>query len=350
MSGSPSRRRAGGPVARWLAARARNALRRPLRIIGATVAAFLVALVLLLLMPREAMRAANVPPVALLAAALVLGAALGFGITLGLELWRPRVADAEEAARVADTRSLAVISPIRAHPDRMRRSADKATSPLLNPSAPGYRVAYLHLAREWAGANRLPMVAVTGDESDVVASVAANVAVAAAYDSRVTLLIDADRITAGASAIFGVSRTPGVEEAMAGRVAWAEAIVAATVGRGRTIDVIPPGDPPAPEAGQSVGADAGEQPHDEGRMGLERLARRYDVSVVAAPLGIADLGSAGPLVALDAIVCARVAYTTLARLGESAETLRLSGLRLQGVVVWDADAPSRAVPVTGPRS
>jgi hypothetical protein len=42
------------------------------------------------------------------------------------------------------------------------------------------------------------------------------------------------------------------------------------------------------------------------------------------------------------VVCARVAYTTLARLGTSVEMLRQSGLRLQGVIVWDADAPTRA--------
>ncbi len=303
---------------------------------------------MLVLMPREATRAANVPPFALLAAALVLGAALGFAITLGRELWRPRVADPEEAARVADTRSLAVIIPGRARPDRMRRSADHTTSPLLNASAPGYRVAYLQLASDWAGTKRLPMVAVTGDEPDVVATVAANVAVAAAYDSRTTLLIDADRITGGASAIFGVPRAPGVEEVISGRVAWAEAIVAATVGRGRTIDVIPPGDSSTPPADQSASGGAEDHRDDERRAGLERLARRYDVSVVAAPLGIADLGVAGPLLAPDAVVCARVAYTTLARLGESAETLRLSGLRLQGVVLWDADVPSRAVHVRGP--
>jgi hypothetical protein len=49
----------GGPVAQWLAARARNALRRPLRIIGVSIAAFLFALMLLILIPRESTRAAR---------------------------------------------------------------------------------------------------------------------------------------------------------------------------------------------------------------------------------------------------------------------------------------------------
>jgi hypothetical protein len=90
---------ATGPLAPWLAARARNALRRPLRLIGASATAFVAALVLLIVVPREFAPASPAgapaelaPPIALLGAALVIGLALGFGLTLGAELLRPRVA------------------------------------------------------------------------------------------------------------------------------------------------------------------------------------------------------------------------------------------------------------------
>ncbi|HZS60075.1 MAG TPA: hypothetical protein VFA43_12450, partial [Gemmatimonadaceae bacterium] len=133
----------------------------------------------------------SAPPIALLAAALVLGASVGFAVTFGIEVRQPRVADRGEAERMTGARVLAVISPARPNPERMRRSTDRALSSLIDATSAEYRLLYLGLVTESAP-GQLPIVTIAGDESEVVATVASNIAVASVYDSRNTLLVDAE--------------------------------------------------------------------------------------------------------------------------------------------------------------
>ena len=165
-------------------------------------------------------------PLALAAAALVLGLALGFAMTFGAELRRPRVADAAEAARVAGVPALASITPRLADPARARRAADQALSPLIDASAEGYRVIYAAL-RDPQGTNPIafPFVAVTGDEAAIVATVATNLAVTAINDFRSALLIDADPDAGLVAGIVSVPRQPGVADVLAGRSDWAAVTV-----------------------------------------------------------------------------------------------------------------------------
>ncbi len=248
---------------------------------------------------ERAREIANVsaPPLALVGAALVLGAVVGFAVTFGMEVREPHVSDGAEAARVAGVPTLAVIArrpPVA--PDRMRRSTDRAISPLVDVNAPAYRGAYLAwMAGVAPGA--LPMVAVTGDEPDVVATIAANLAVAAAYDSRSTLLVDADHRAGMAAAILGVSRATDPVDAPPPRTA--------TIGRNRALDVI-----------------FATATRDD----LERLARRYDAIIVSAPA----LEQPNPFPSRDVLLCVRVAYTTLTRVAESAAALS----PLRGLVLW----------------
>ncbi len=72
-----------------------------------------------------------------------------------------------------------------------------------------------------------------------------------------------------------------------------------------------------------------------------RLGRRYDLIVVAAPPGAPQTGSGGILPVSEALICARVAFTTLSRLANSVSVLQDSGLRVRGIVLWDADSPPR---------
>jgi Mrp family chromosome partitioning ATPase len=272
----------------------------------------------------------SAPPIALLAAALVLGAALGFAVTFGVEVWRPRVADAGEAERMTGVRTLAVLAPRVANPERARRSSDRTVSPLIDASSTEYRLLYLALA-----GTGLPLVTVTGDESDVVATVAANIAVAGALDSRSTLLVDADPRVAAASGIVAARLAPGVSDVLAGTVSWPEAIVPVSVGRDRSLDVIPAGSDPRAawpaQHGSSLSADSL-------RAELSRLARRYDLLVIAAPAGLAQVGPDSVLPGPDVVLTARLAYTTLARLTAAASALRTSGMQLRGLVLWDADS------------
>jgi Mrp family chromosome partitioning ATPase len=282
---------------------------------------------------------AGAPPIDLLGASIVLAAALGFAVTFGIEVWRPRVADAGEAERMTGARTLAVLSPSPSNPERLRRRTDRTVSPLINASSTEYRLLYLALA-----GTGLPLVTVTGDESDVVATVAANIAVAGALDSRSTLLVDADPRVAAASGIVAARLAPGVSDVLAGTVSWPEAIVPVVVGRDRSLDVIPAGsDPRAAWPAQHGSALSAESLRAE----LSRLARRYDLLVIAAPAGLAQVGPDSVLPGPDVVLTARIAYTTLANLAAAATALRTSGMQLRGTVLWNADsapvAPHRRV-------
>jgi Mrp family chromosome partitioning ATPase len=331
-------------------------------------------------------------PIALAGAALVLGLALGFAMTFGAELRRPRVADGAEAERVAGVPILATITPRRPDPFRARRAADRLLSPLIDASAETYRVIYANVSDpQGTSPMAFPFVAVTGDEAAIVATVATNLAVAAINDSRSALLIDADPDAGLVAGIMSVPREPGVADVLAGRSDWAGATVPAPAGRDRMLAVIPAGrrrtarrssdgatrepDTASPSESHSEsrseshsGSDTGDtgdtgeaasapesktsarEPRDlargeisrgELRAELLRLGRRYELIVVAAPPGAPHTGSDSILPVSDAVVCARVAFTTLTRLAASVAVLQDSGLRVRGIVLWDADSPPR---------
>ncbi len=227
---------------------------------------------------------------------------------------------------MAGVPALASITPRLADPARARRAADQALSPLIDASAEGYRVIYAAL-RDPQGTNPIafPFVAVTGDEAAIVATVATNLAVTAINDFRSALLIDADPDAGLVAGIVSVPRQPGVADVLAGRSDWAAVTVSASAGRDRTLDVI--------SAGQRGGHRlSGERatPDDAARGELRgellRLGRRYELIVVAAPPGAPQTGSRGILPVSEALICARVAFTTLSRLASSVSVLQDSGL------------------------
>ncbi len=308
----------------------------------------------------RSLAAGNAPPLALMAAALVLGLAVGFAVTFGGELSTPRVSDAREASRVAGVSTLATVVPRVPDPQRMRRRTDRDVSTLIDVNSESYRYVYLSVTgHDAASALGFPLVAVTGDEAEVVGTVATNIAVASAHDSRTTLLIDADTDASVVAGILGVRRAPGVADVLGGVADWSGIVVTAVVGRDQMLNVMPAGG--MQDSTRDVrGAGAEVRPSalvDDGtdqeaaapwiagaeelRAELIRLGRRYDLVVVAAPAGAAQVGPDSILPVRDALVCARVAYTPLARLAAAVATLRESRLRVRGIVLWDADVPPR---------
>jgi Mrp family chromosome partitioning ATPase len=283
-------------------------------------------------------------PLALAGAALVLGLALGFAMTFGAELRRPRVADGAEAARVAGVPALATITPSPTDPSRARRAADRALSPLIDASAETYRVIYANVSdRHGTSPLAFPFVAVTGDEAAIVATVATNLAVTAINDFRSALLIDADPDAGLVAGIVSVRPEPGVADVLAGRSDWAAVTVPAPAGRDRMLDVIPAGR----RGGYRLSGDGAPDENTRGdlRAELLRLGRRYELIVVAAPPGAPQTGHRGILPVSEAVVCARIAFTTLSRLAASVSVLQDSGLRVRGIVLWNADSPPR-VPIS----
>lgn len=273
------------------------------------------------------------PTHVLLAAALVLGTVVGFAAAFYREARRPHVADSGEVERATGARVLAVITAVPAPPERSRRRADRETPPLINPADDGYRLLYHHVA---AASPPAPLVTVMGAHAGITGTVAANIAVLSAHEARSTLLVDADTRASAVADIMRVRRSPGLADVIDATVDWAEAVVPATVGRDRTVFVVPSGQH-APQALDEAAA-------DRVRSGLARMARRYDFVVAAVPVAPADRGIVQLLQWPDVICCARVGYTRLRDLRFWVESLRSSGTRVRGIVLWDAELPRVATP------
>jgi Mrp family chromosome partitioning ATPase len=282
---------------------------------------------------KESSRArelANVgaPPLAMLAAALVLALALGFSASFAFELNRPTVADPREAEQVTGVRVLSVIEPEVAMAERSRRQADEMGPPLIDVVSEGYRRLYLHLAATEAN---VPIVTVAGDDAGIVSTVASNIAAAAAYEARSTLLVDVDQVTSTIANIFGIPSNPGLAGIISGESDWGESIVQTTIGRDRTLDVLP--------SGTKRGAAATGPVAERIREDFARMERRYDLIVIAAPTAYIQRGSDSIIPGPDVVLCARIAHTKISRLREAVESLRNLDHRIHGIVLWDDDMP-----------
>ena len=268
------------------------------------------------------------PPLAMLAAALVLALSLGFGVSLFLELRRPSIADAREAEQVSGVRVLSVIRPTELPLERSRRQADVIAPPLIDVVSESYRKLYLHLAATEAN---VPVVTVAGDDAAVVATVAANVAAAAAYEARSTLLVDVDPGSSTIASIFRIHSNPGLAGIITGAADWPEAIVQTTIGRDRVLDVLPSGTRKAsmgdPAVAQRIRAD------------FSRMERRYDLIVIAAPTSYVRRRESSIIPSPDVVLCARVAHTRIARLKAEVDALRNLDLRIHGLVLWEDELP-----------
>jgi Mrp family chromosome partitioning ATPase len=156
-----------------------------------------------------------------------------------------------------------------------------------------------------------------------------NLATAAAYDARTTLLVDGEMNRGLVASLLRVRRAPGLAEILAGQVDWTEAVVPASVGRDRTLDVITSG---ARDRDGTVDA-------SPMRRNLGRIAHRYDfVILVASPAHI-QLGAESMLPSPDLIYCVSIGVTRLADAVSGLDRLRGIGARIRGTVLWDAAAP-----------
>src|SRR5687767_1056017 len=268
------------------------------------------------------------PPLAMLGAALVLALALGFAVSLTLELRRPHVADAREAEQVTGARVLSVIRPGEVLAERSRRQADEEAPPLIDIVSESYRRLYLHLAATEAN---VPMVTVTGDDAAIVGTVASNLAAMAAYEARSTLVVDVDPVTCTVAGVLRVRPNPGFAGIVSGSSEWGDSIVTTTIGRDRPLDVLPSGTKrvgiPPPEIAERI------------REDFTRMERRYDLVVIAAPTAYVLHHSTTVMPNPDVVFCARVGHTSVAGLKKSVDGFRQRDLRVHGLVLWDDDVP-----------
>lgn len=270
----------------------------------------------------------SAPPLAMLAAALVVGAALGFGAGFIDELKRPHLADADEAQRVTGLRVLGSITTHRPMSERGRRITDRLAPPYIDPGNDGHQLVYLSIT---AAAPNLLILAVTGDDPAVAAVVGANFAAISSDEARTTLLIDADVATRGVAGALRVRPEPGVADIVDRRVGWPEATTPVTIGRSSTFDVVPSGAAaPLPDYGELATLL---------RTDLARLSRRYDtiVAVLSNEQAVSGLPAEMPTARL--VYCIRLGDTRISDLRKAIEDLRLAGVQPLGLVVWAIDSP-----------
>ncbi|HUQ80172.1 MAG TPA: hypothetical protein VM076_03480 [Gemmatimonadaceae bacterium] len=265
------------------------------------------------------------PPVAILAAALVLGATLGFAFALLIEIGRPRVADLQEAERVAGARVLAVIRPRVIPPERARRKADLRLPPLIDPTSDAYRLLASHTSI--AGSNNV-IVTIVGDVPAVTATIAANIAAVSANEMRSTLLVDGDLEKNPVASVLRLPPTEGIGAMLGGSLELSAASVQAPVGRDRWLEVVPSG---TQQRNRITSREA-----DKLRESIAHSARHYELTVVVAPFDVAPDVRVGPAV----LVCAHIAHSLVSTLRTAVAALRDSGAQIIGIVLWASDAPS----------
>jgi hypothetical protein len=274
---------------------------------------------------RELANVGASPP-AMLAAALVFGAMLGFGIALLDEVRRPRVANAYEIERATGMRVLGVVRPLPRSPERGRRASDRDGPPYIDPGADGHQLIYLTVAS--AGAN-VVMVTISGDNPAVSAVVAINFAAIAAQEARDTLLVDTDATSSAVASALRLPPGAGVRGLVDGSLGWPEATRVTRIGRDRTIDVVQSGDGALPLEGVVALLE----------RDSARLARRYDAVVLVAAPEQVSAGLATALPIPDVVYCARAGQTPIAELKKRVEEIARSGETVRGVVLWDAPDP-----------
>ena len=259
-------------------------------------------------------------------ASCVVAGVLSFLAMLGSEMRRPNVADAAEAERETTVRVLTLVGVRDVPPERSRREVDKQLTVGLDPTADAYRIITWHLATQWP---REGIATVASSHPTVAAVVAANVAAALAVDARATLLIDADFESEPVRRMLDMPRSPGLAAVLENKRRWSESLVPVQVGRSRTMDVLPSG-----RRERALG------PSESSALVAEigKAARRYDATIVASSLELAERTRAGD----DVVVCAIRGHTRVADLARSVRTLIHNGARVRGIVLWDGPVPPLA--------
>ena len=277
---------------------------------------------------QRASELANVgaSPSAMLAAALVFGAVLGFGVVLFDEVRRPRVADGHEAERATGVRVLGEIRQLPLPPERGRRTIDRSAPSFLDPGSDGHQLIYLTIVT--SGANTV-MLTVTGDSPAVAAIIAINFAAIAADEARHTLLVDTDGAASTVAATLRIRPSVGVSGVANGKADWQKVIRNAHLGRDRTIDVVPSGE--------------GVVSADELTALLQRdaamLSRGYDAIILVSALDQVIAGVPAAMPVSDVLYCIRAGQTSIAELKSSLEAIEQSGAHTRGIVMWNAPDP-----------
>ncbi len=265
-------------------------------------------------------------PGAIVAASLVFGAMLGFGVALFYEVRHPRIADAYEVERATGVRVLGIINPLSPSSERGRRTAERTGPLFIDPGADGHQLIYQSIVTAGTGTVSL---SIAGDSPAVSAMVAINFAAIAADEARATLLIDTDAVSSSLVGALHLRPGPGISELARGDAMWGEVTRTVQLGRDRTIDVVTSGDsgPTADDIAALLHRDA------------SRISRQYDAVIVLSGWAQVRDGVAASLPVPDVLYCARVGVTPLAELTHAIEEIAKSGAQVRGIVIWNMEHP-----------
>ena len=262
----------------------------------------------------------RIPTQALLVAALVVGVVAGYAGAFILELRVPRIADTLEAERISGARVIlhsGSAKEIRSL--RSRRRADRALPPVLDPSGDAYHLLHLTLTGLGEVARR---VRVIGDSPALSATVAANLAAAAAREARAVLLVDLDHRNRLVAPLLQVADRRGMAEVLSGDAEVIEVLRDFAVGRDVYMTVLYGGQ----RAPREVTAERRMVVHED----LERLASRYDLTVIVGDEAVPAGGALLPTG--DVILCTRIGATPNSWLAHSAHQVRAGGQRVRAVL------------------
>jgi Mrp family chromosome partitioning ATPase len=254
------------------------------------------------------------PPIAVLAAAMVLAIIIGFSMSLFTEIARPTIATSHEAERAAGAPVVAVAR------ERNRAAGVGGMDP--------FRMLYLGLT---ATGTRTRTVAISGDDRAVVATASGRLALAAAADARATLVVDTDPEGSSVAGYYSERPEPGFTDAIAGVRLWAEVTRPIGASEELAIDVVPAGsirrDELDPETRRAARAE------------FARFRDQYDFCVIVAPTDTALDLLCSLMDAPAVVVCAEMGRTSLEELHMSAARIRKVGAQVHGVALWDAELP-----------
>ncbi len=266
-------------------------------------------------------------PFAMVVAAAIFGIVFGFAGALRSEFRAPTVADGPEVERVTGARIMATVVPVPRTAELERRQANRVAPRYLDAKADSYQLAYLHVEQSVATPD---IVAIIGDDADVSAIVAMNLAAIAAEDARSVLVIDAAGRSAAIRSLLPVSESGDLAEIITGRHSWVDATAHVSVGRDKLIDVVT-GTRPADPAALIELLNRDEQ----------RLGKYYDTVFVVAGLDLV------PSLVNDhsvggTVITATVGRTPLAAVVQATTPLRERARQVFGVVLWDGPPPRLA--------
>lgn len=261
-----------------------------------------------------------VPPVSpglAMIALVVAGLVLRVALALLRELREPTIAHPLEAERAVGAPALShVRDGLSEGPLRFRPSG-------VDP----FRVLYLQLT---STGTRERSVIVTGDDTAVIAAVAARLAIAAAADHRTTLVAEWDSEQVALARIFRDQPEPGVSDAMAGSFTWRE--VARSVGSsdGLSIAMLPAG---------STHGEISPERRAESLAAFQRFRTSFEFSIVA--VNLRDLEHGRALVPeAPVVLAATIGETPLDALVRNAATAEEGAAPLHSLVLWDAPRPT----------